>query len=635
MTKSSTRTTPALAEFISSNPWPEEWTDRGKPVEYIFRIHFSLSAEDLWAVLSDTSRINEAMGLPRMDFHEEEGRTYGGYIFMGARHEWYEAPWEWVHGRFIKMERIFRSGFALYQRAVFLIEESDSGTIPVSFYFGWIPKSGFWKTVLVAFRKRFIANMTRSLESIKPGGTGEIAFFLQGAGAGAGETATAGGGDFNTDRFQRAVDGLRKTGQVGDTILNRFASYLAGAPDDRLSRLRPLQIAREAGISIDDLVPVMLHLTKSGVLNLKWEILCPNCRGVKGHIDHLWETPGGGVCDKCSIDFRKSGLELLEIAFHLNPEIKRVDEVLFCSAEPAKKPQVLVQKKIGPGETHELTLDLAVGRYRLIRMDVLGMNFLDILPDAGETEVFWSSGDSGRRFTTGPSQVLHMKNELDVPAIFVVQDNGIDRDVFRPADLFNYQEFRDLYPDEKLADGISIDIGMQNIIFVDVAGSSALYRSVGDARAFSIIRGFYKKAHDIARAFRGTIVKTVGDAVMLAFPEPRNALRAALQFVAELDGSDMSVPVKARVTVNRGPCLAVNMNSAIDYFGNPVNTVAKLQGFVAGGEIGITRDFIEEASVADYLRAKNFNFSAKKTCRIKGIGDVDYWVIRARRRDRS
>lgn len=629
------RTTPALAEFLASNPLPEEWIAAGKPVEYIFRVNFSLSAEDLWAILSDTSRINEAMGFPRMDFHEEEGRTYGGYLFMGARHEWYEVPWEWVLGRFIKMERVFRKGFALYQRAIFLIEESVSGTIPVSFYFGWVPRGRFWKTVLLAFRKRFIANMTGALETIKPGGTGEIGFFLQSPGGGAGLTVPAGGGDFNTDRFQRAVDGLRKAGHVSEAALDRFASYLAVAPDDRLSRLRPLQISRDAGIPVDDLIPVMLHLTKSGVLNLKWEILCPNCRGVKGHIDHLWETPGGGVCDKCSIDFRESGLELLEIAFHLNPEIKRVDEVLFCSAEPAKKPQVLVQKKIGPGQTEALDLALPPGRYRLIRMDVLGMSFLDIIPDSEKTEVFWSSGDSGKRFTTGPSPVLHIRNELDVPAIFVVQDNGIDRDVFRPSDLFNYQEFRDLYPDEKLADGISIDIGMQNIIFVDVAGSSALYRSVGDARAFSIIRGFYKKAHDIARACHGSIVKTVGDAVMLSFPEPRNAIRAALRFVAELDGSDANAPVRARVTVNRGSCLAVNMNSAIDYFGNPVNTVAKLQGFVAGGEIGITRDFIEETSVADYLRAKNFSFNAKKTCQIKGIGDVDYWVIRARRQNRT
>ena len=122
---------------------------------------------------------------------------------------------------------------------------------------------------------------------------------------------------------------------------------------------------------------------------------------------------------------------------------------------------------------------------------------------------------------------------------------------------------------------------------------------------------------------------------MLSFSDQLNALKAGLTFFASLDGDDEALPLKARVTVNRGPCLAVNLNSSIDYFGNPVNTVAKLQQFVAGGEVGLTEDFITEGSISAYLQAKNFSFSGKKTGHIKGIGDVSYWTIRARLRDNA
>lgn len=623
----------AMTHFLEENPWPGEWAVQGKPVEYFFRVEFPNTLEEIWALISDTSRINEVMGLPRMTFHEEEGRTYGSYTMLGMRQEWYEVPWEWVYGRFIRMERIFRSGFARYQRAFFIINDAPYGPIPVSFYFGWIPRNLFWTAVLKAYEKRFIASMKRALGTLSASSAGAIApFILQGDGSPKLPYADDADKHFNTDRFRRSIEKLQESDIFSRPALDRFSAYLVGAPDDRLFRLRPRQIAREAEIRLEELIPVMLYLTKAGVLDMSWEIVCPNCRGIKDHLHHLWETPGGGVCDKCSIDFRKSGLDLLEIAFRLNPEIKMVDEVLFCSAEPAKKPQVLVQKKVGAGEAHSLRLPLSPGRYRLIRMDTLGVNFLDIDPDDDGEDVFWSSGETGKHFTVGPDPVIRMQNDRDEMSIFVVQDNDIDRDVLRPSDLFNFQEFRDLFPDEKLADGISINIGMQNILFADVAGSSGLYRSVGDARAFAMIRQFYREAHNIARACRGAIVKTIGDAVMLSFSDPQNALRAALRFVSFLDGSDAGLPLRARVTVNRGPCLAVNLNSAIDYFGNPVNTAAKLQAFVAGGEIGLTRDFVEEPSVTAYLKEKKFSFSGRKTGHIKGIGDVDYWLLRARRR---
>ena len=124
----------------------------------------------------------------------------------------------------------------------------------------------------------------------------------------------------------------------------------------------------------------------------------------------------------------------------------------------------------------------------------------------------------------------------------------------------------------------------------------------------------------------------MGDALLLSFGEPLAALKAAAEFTTVFDGSDSAVPVEARITINRGPCLAVNLNSSIDYFGQPVNVVAKLQQYAGPGDIAVTEPFITDTAVRRYLEGKQFNFENVKPADIKGVGAVRYWTIRLRKK---
>lgn len=74
----------------------------------------------------------------------------------------------------------------------------------------------------------------------------------------------------------------------------------------------------------------------------------------------------------------------------------------------------------------------------------------------------------------------------------------------------------------------------------------------------------------------------MGDAVLLAFIDPMDALRAAVKFQKKFNGTGSGNFI-TRITINRGPCLAVNLNNGIDYFGQTVNIAAKLQNYADGG----------------------------------------------------
>ena len=90
------------------------------------------------------------------------------------------------------------------------------------------------------------------------------------------------------------------------------------------------------------------------------------------------------------------------------------------------------------------------------------------------------------------------------------------------------QAFRDLFSTEVLRPGDEVAIGRVTLLFSDLKGSTALYEAVGDAAAYHLVRAHFAYLAAIVREHDGAIVKTIGDAVMAAFHEPLQALRAAI-----------------------------------------------------------------------------------------------------------
>ncbi len=74
-------------------------------------------------------------------------------------------------------------------------------------------------------------------------------------------------------------------------------------------------------------------------------------------------------------------------------------------------------------------------------------------------------------------------------------------------------------------------------------------------------------------------MKTIGDALMLRIPEPRDAIRLGLEVSQRTLRNHRSVPV--RVGLHHGP--AIERNG--DYFGAAVNLAARVSSAAGGGEV--------------------------------------------------
>ena len=121
------------------------------------------------------------------------------------------------------------------------------------------------------------------------------------------------------------------------------------------------------------------------------------------------------------------------------------------------------------------------------------------------------------------------------------------------------------------------------ILFADVAGSSGLYQNHGDARALAAIERCLGVLAAATAEYRGRVVKTIGDELMVVFASADDAFCAACEMqwrVADLPacGADK---LAIRIGFHYGQALQQDG----DVFGDSVNIAARLAALAKAGQI--------------------------------------------------
>ena len=147
---------------------------------------------------------------------------------------------------------------------------------------------------------------------------------------------------------------------------------------------------------------------------------------------------------------------------------------------------------------------------------------------------------------------------------FVLEEARWSDEALRPADLFSLVDFRDLFSEEYIAADVQLSVGMQTILFTDMVGSTRFYATRGDPDAFAQVKRHFSEVFDVVAAHEGVLVKTIGDAVMAAFADPLQAVRAANAIHGCFTAECTDLDIRLRVSLHRGPCIAVQLNSDID-----------------------------------------------------------------------
>jgi predicted ATPase/class 3 adenylate cyclase len=137
--------------------------------------------------------------------------------------------------------------------------------------------------------------------------------------------------------------------------------------------------------------------------------------------------------------------------------------------------------------------------------------------------------------------------------------------------------------------------GTVTFLFTDVEGSTKLWERYPEAMRASMAR------HDevllgVMESSGGFVFKTVGDAFCVAFPSAPHALEAALAAQRALlsEGQEKTGPLRVRMALHTGSA----DERGRDYFGTPVNRVARLLSAGHGGQIllsSATKELVRDA----------------------------------------
>jgi class 3 adenylate cyclase len=580
-----------------------------KTLKYQWQWQLKSSPTQLWPYVADTQRVNQAANLPVMVYTEIPLDTGGSQRFghsstFGLSVEWEEYPFEWVREQEYSVLRVFKSGPLDRIFTGMRLEPNSAGTLvkytvevtPANIVglvgslqqFGWETRRNFERVF-----QQIDTAIQQQLEQVIPLSI----------------TPLAKPSEARLRKLSRqlAVQGheLRWT--------QRLANLLLTAPNQDLMRLRPYVWADTWGAPRRAILELFLSAAKLGLLNMRWDIMCPLCRGAKLNATSLDEVKRGVHCVTCNIDFEADLAQNVEITFNPHPQIRPVYEQTNCNGGPMVTPHILLHQRVEPGETSVLPLKIEPGRYRSrtqrpginawIELNNEPLPSLTIQVEADALQV--NPVPPNPKIHGGPPITVTLTNQTDYPQRIYIEQADWYTNAATAAQVTTLQHFRDLFSDQVLRPGEEIGVQSMTILFSDLVGSTAMYNRWGDAASYAIVREQFAFLQRIIRHYDGAIVKTIGDAIMAAFADPGQGVGAALAIQKEIstfNADHPNEPLIIKLGLHQGPCLAVNFNDRLDYFGTTVNLAARLQGQSRGGDVVISEKLRRDPAVDKLIK---------------------------------
>jgi class 3 adenylate cyclase len=560
--------------------------------------------EVIWPFVADTARINELSGSPVYRVEERadaEGRIHR-FATAGLgplRLRWEDGYSEWQENRRIVQVRDFQNGpMRRFRATVELYPEGTGSRLVYSSdiefvgILGWLTKQSGQIDREGDKRLAVIEKLIAEAEAHHriPGSSDEPAV-----------KPTAG------RRLATLMAELARD-PASHGLAQKLSDFLLHAPLVALRAIRPLAMARIWGADREETVELFLAAQRLGILVMSWDLLCPRCRGAKSNVRQLHELPEGAHCSSCNIDYQREFARNVELTFHPEPWLRPLPKGELCLLGQGSTPHVRFQAEVIAHATKTFAITLPPGSYRFRTIEAGAEVDARVGDDGAIPEVVAWNGDILLRSPSHKGEfVIH--NDTDRPLFFVIEDRAWAKDALTGERVIAMPAFRRLCPEQLLRPGDEVEIGRVAIVFTDLQGSTRLYDGLGDAAAYRLVRDHFAFLSERVTRHRGFIVKTVGDAVMAAFHDPADAVRAVLAMqdeVASFNRGRTDAGIVLKLGLHAGPCIAVTAGEVLDYFGSTVNTASRLEHQCGGGEAIISQAVLHDPEAREALGGRDF-----------------------------
>jgi class 3 adenylate cyclase len=560
--------------------------------------------EVIWPFVADTARINELSGSPVYQVEEradEQGRIHRlASAGLGPlRLRWEDGYGEWQENRRLVQLRDFHNGPLRHFEAVVEIVPEGTGSrlvysaqIELIGVLGWLAKQSGQIDREGDKRLAAIEKLIADAEHHHriPGTSAEILV--------------------KPAARRRLVALIAELARdpASHGLAPKLAELLLHAPLVALRAIRPLALARTWDADREHTIELCLAAQRLGILAMSWDLLCPRCRGAKSNVRQLHELPEGAHCSSCNIDYQRDFTRNVELTFHPEPWLRPLPKGELCLLGQGSTPHVRFQAEVTAHATKSFALTLPPGPYRFRTVEA-GPEVDAIVGEDGAIPeiVAWNDDMLLRSPSHKDEFVIH--NDTDHPLVFVIEDRAWTKDALTGERVIAMPAFRRLCPEQLLRPGDEVEISRVAIAFTDLQGSTKLYDELGDAAAYRLVRDHFAFLSERVTRHRGFIVKTVGDAVMAAFADPADAVRAVLSVqdeVASFNRGRDDGGIVLKLGLHLGACIAVTSGEVLDYFGSTVNTAARLEHQCRGGEAVISQAVLSDPEAREVLAGRHF-----------------------------
>jgi adenylate cyclase len=562
---------------------------------------YPMSVAEAWRILADTDHLNRSIGLPAVEFSDLPDpllRRARARKFGVVPVRWKEFPFDWIRETRYTVRREFEQGpIARVEGGIELVPTTDGVTVKSFAEFmpanvtGRLARRVIRKSVtdLLEYCDRYLVRKQTGLPDPVP--------------------VPKQRPRVDRPRLERLVSELRRS-PVLPELVPRLRERIAEGSDDQLVGIRPFALADAWGADPFEVLRLFLYATRVGLFEMRWELMCPNCRVPKAETETLSKLPTQFHCDVCGVAYDVDFDRRVELRFSVHPAVRIATDQVYCIGGPLRMPHLVAQQYLRPHEDRRVDLPHS-GPLRL--RTVRATHHLSLAPAPGEARerdvtVTYASGR-----WVGPHSLTHdetlaipdgahlvLRNQTDGAILAVVEDPTWTAAATTAAQVTTLQEFQDLFSSEVLAPGHQLAVSHVALLFSDLKGSTQLYEGIGDAPAYSRVNRHFDFIHAAVTRGRGTIVKTMGDGVMCAFHQLDNALDTAIsmqeQIVPWCQEQGIDPPLTLKLGAHEGPVIAMTANDHLDYFGRTVNLAARIGEQSRGGDIVVLRDLLNRAS---------------------------------------
>ena len=572
---------------------------------YDWQYDLQATPEQLWPFVSDTNRFNYDIRVPEVSVPDETARHRRSrnarrllrLSMMGLSFEWEEQPFEWVRPSRFGVLRTYSRGPIEELRVEAQLSAHNGGT-RLSYQLWARPKSLLG---LIAIPLQFgLISARRFGEAFKR--YDQLAVSQHSINE---DQSVPPLSENTRTRLESLKEKLVNDG-TAPPVAERLITFIQHAPDFLLARIRPYVLADEWRFQRRAVLEACLRATRIGLLDLRWDLICPLCRGPQESGTSLYDINSRSHCDTCQIDFTVSFDRFVEVTFAPNASLRSLEIKDYCLGSPQKTPHIVLQQLLAAKTTRRLQLPLEEGKYRL-RVHELAGELAVLVSPAGAPSAAIEISEGGwtsEELDLAGCVDLELHNTTTDEQLVFLERLAWSDHAATAAEITALQVFRDLFSSEALRPGEQISVGTLTVLFTDLRNSTQLYREIGDATAFGRVMSHFDVLKNAIIEADGALVKTIGDAVMAVFRNSASALKATLKAQERLASPLEGVmPLTLKAGIHVGPCIAVTLNDRLDYFGSTVNIAARLESLSTGSDVVISGSVYDDPEVRALLRS--------------------------------